>query len=169
MSNVVIFTSTLAVILYALNNTVIAAEKSEIVSVSTVQLQWTTEPMNAPSKEKLSEVQFGARDSVSIANGDPQNRRYTSLSITAFGKRVPVQAWMYMDLANPNDRPYVVYGNKNGITINFRVGEGGDAWDVAFRLMPQSSGYKVTERQVCLAEMKPDACVVTYNSVWQPE
>ena len=155
--------------LFAATSPTAAAQQSETISESTVQVQWTTEPMNAPSPERLNEVQFGARDSVGVSNGEPQNRRFTSLRILALGKPVAVQAWMYMDLANPSDSPYIAYGNKNGISIRFRVGAEGNAWDVVFRLLPQSSGYKVTERQACLAEMKPDVCIVTYNSMWQSE
>ena len=165
--NIVIFSAALALTFCC--GPVLPSSAPASVSNTTVKVSWTTEPMAAPSPERLHEVNFGASDSVSVASSGIKNRRYTSLKISAFGKQVPISGWMYLDLANPSDAPYVAYGNKDGISIVFRVGEGGAAWDVTFRLVPQTKGYKVLERKVCDAEMKPDVCVTTYNSIWQFE
>ena len=86
--------------------------------------------------------------------------------MNVFEKPVSVMGWMYLDLANPNPTSYRVYGNKDGISLSFRVGSDGVAWDVTFRLVPQSNGYKVVERSVCDAELKPDVCIRTHNSSW---
>lgn len=156
-------------LIFALALPAVALQSAEPMSTSTVQLKWTTEVMSAPSLDKLTSVQFGAHDAVAAKNGAPSNRRLTNVDIIVHGVPVPVYGWMYLDLANPSDAPYVVYGNEDGITIRFRVGQDGNAWDVAYRLAPRSGGYRVVERQVCNAEMKPDACVVTYRSFWPPD
>jgi len=144
----------------------IASQPADVVNKSSVQVTWTTEPMDAPSSDKVMAAQFGVRDSASVARGGGKNLRFKSLSISIFGKPVAISGWMYLDLANPSDKPYVVYGSKDGISVSFRVGQDGIAWDVKYRLIPQSNGYRVAERQVCDAELKDDVCVVTHNSTW---
>lgn len=140
-------------------------EGSEI-SAETVQLEWSTEPMESLSPNDAAEGHFGAMDSRVTERTGRKNHRISALRIAAFGKPIMVFGWMYLDLANPYPETYRAYGNRDGISLEFRVGSEGAAWDVTYRLVPQSTGYRVMERSVCDAELKPDVCVVTHNSTW---
>lgn len=99
-----------------------------------------------------------------------KNERITSMRISVDGKNVPVEGWMYLDLANPRIESKHVYGDADRISIAFSVGsDAGNGFDVEYRIVRGSDGYRVIQRDLCDSEMKPNYCVRTIVMRWPYE
>ena len=114
---------------------------------------------------------FGAYNS-SRKKDEPNlhNLRIRQLKITVDGKIVPVEGWMYMDLANPIADTTRIYGNADRASAEFKVGsDAGNVFVVIYRIVPSIKGYRIIQRDVCNSEMKEDSCIRTIDNLWPYE
>lgn len=132
-----------------------------------IMIEWQAEAYNALPHE-INERQF-ERYLGAAASGQnrEKNQKISSLRISIDGKNVPIEGWMYMDLANPQADTKYIYGNADIIMIQFRIGTGAaNGFLVDYRIAKGSLGYRVMQRDVCFAENRIDGCIRTINNSW---